>query len=162
MTQRDWSDRPDPAEMHERYAAVVDMARRAAFRTPEIGWPAELVLAHLVATTDNFAAVGAGVRRGETPPCGAPEIVDDEVLARLVAESGGIAGVSDRLEAAAARLVAHAESLSDAEAATQVRFTVYHEGEQIVDEPRPWGRILAGQTTFHLPLHLKQLEALRK
>lgn len=160
MTQTEWSDRPDPAEMLERYAAVVDLARRASFRTPASGWPAELVLAHLAATTGHFLEVGAGVQRGETPPCGDLEVVDDEVLARLVAESGGIRGVSDRLEASAARLAAHARALSDAEAATLVRFTVYHEGERIVDEPRAWGRILTGQTTFHLPLHLKQLEAL--
>jgi hypothetical protein len=37
---------------------------------------------------------------------------------------------------------------------------VYHEGRQLVDDPRAWGKIPAGQTSFHLPLHRKQLKAL--
>lgn len=156
----EWADRPDTADMREQYAGVVDLARRASFRAPDSGWTADLVLSHLVATTENFLAVGAGVKNGDRPDCGDPEVVADDLLARRAAECGGLVGLSAQLEASAARLVAHAESLTDAEAATPVRFTVYHEGRQLVDEPRAWGQILAGQTSFHLPLHRRQLEAL--
>jgi len=155
-----WADHPDPAELRGAYGAVVDLARRASFRTPDTGWPAELVLAHLLATTETFLAVGAGVKRGEQPDCGSPDVVDDELLARTAGEVGGLAGLSRRLEESGARLVAYAESLTAEEAATRVRFTVYHEGSQLVDEPRPWGQILAGHGSFHMPLHLRQLEAL--
>src|SRR5215470_11541586 len=134
MAQTEWADRPNTADMREQYGAVVDMARQGGFHPPENGWTAELVVAHLLATTENFLAVGGGVKRGERPDCGDPEVVADDVLARRAAESGE-------------RLAAHADSLSDAEAATPVRFTVYHEGRQLVDEPRAWGRILAGQTS---------------
>src|SRR5215472_2441428 len=160
MSQTEWADRPNTAEMREQYTAVVDLARRGGFQAPESGWTAEQVVAHLLATTENFIAVGDGVKRGERPDCGDPEVVADDVLARRAAESGGLAGLAARLADAGERLAAHADSLSDAEAATPVRFTVYHEGRQLVDEPRAWGRILAGQTSFHLPLHRKQLEAL--
>lgn len=157
---QDWADRPDTAEMQAQYAGLVDLGLRASFRTPESGWTADLVLAHLLATTENFLAVGAGVKRGDQPDCGDPEVVADDVLARRSAEAGGLAGLAAQLEATASRLVAHAESLTDAEVATPLRFTVYHDGRQIVDEPRAWGKILAGHQSFHLPLHRRQLEAL--
>jgi len=160
MTQSEWADRPDPAALREQYGIVVDLARRGGFRVPESGWTAELVLAHLLSTTETFLAVGAGVRRGERPECGSPDVVEDELLARRVEEAGGLAELSARLEAAGDRLAAHAEALTAGEAATAVRFLVYHEGQQLVDEPRPWGRILAGHESFHLPLHRRQLEAL--
>lgn len=160
MAQTEWADRPNTADMREEYGAVVDLARRGGFRAPESGWTAELVVAHLLATTENFLAVGDGVKRGGRPDCGDPEIVADEVLARRAQASGGLAGLAGQLAEAGERLAVHADSLSDAEAATQVRFTVYHDGRQLVDEPRAWGRILAGQTSFHVPLHRKQLEAL--
>jgi hypothetical protein len=160
MAQTDWANRPNTAEMREQYRAVADLARRGGFRAPESGWPAELVLAHLIGTTENFLMVGACVKRGERPDCGHPELVEDEVLARRSAEAGGLAGLAGQLEATAEQLAAHADSLTDAEAETQVRFTVYHEGQQLIDEPRAWGSILAGQTTFHLPMHVRQLEAL--
>jgi len=160
MAQMEWADRPNTADMREQYGAVVDMARQGGFHPPENGWTAELVVAHLLATTENFLAVGDGVKRGERPDCGDPEVVADDTLARRASQSGGLAGLSAQLAEAGERLAAHADSLSDAEAATPVRFTVYHEGRQLVDEPRAWGKILAGQTSFHLPLHRKQLEAL--
>ena len=160
MTQTDWANRPNTVEMREAYEAIVDMVRRGGFRAPESGWQAEQVVAHLVATNENFLAVGAGVKRGERLDCGHPELVADEDLARRVAEAGGLAGLTARLEATAEELAAHADSLTDEEAATTIRFTVYHEGQQLIDEPRAWGSILAGQTTFHLPMHRQQLEAL--
>jgi hypothetical protein len=160
MAQMEWADRPNTADMREQYGAVADLVRRGGFHAPETGWTADLVVAHLLAATETFLAVGDGVKRGERPDCGSPEVVADEVLARRAAESGGLAGLSARLAEAGERLAAHADSLSDAEAATLVRFTVYHEGRQLVDEPRAWGKILAGHTSFHLPLHSRQLEAL--
>jgi hypothetical protein len=155
-----WSERPDPVEMRRNYGAVVDRARRGRFRAPERGWPAELVLAHLLATNELFLRVGEGVKRGERPDCGGEEAVADEELARRAAEAGGLEELARRLERSAERLAAHAESLTDAEARTPVRFRVVHEGQVMVDEDRPWGTILDGQVGFHLPLHLKQLEDL--
>jgi DinB superfamily len=162
MTQTDWANRPSTAEMREAYGTIVDLARRGGFRAPENGWTAELVLAHLIATTENFLAVGAGVKRGERLDCGDPELVADEELTRRVADAGDLAGLSARLEATAEELAAHADSLTDSEAAAVVRFTVYHDGQQLMDEPRAWGSILAGQTSFHLPMHRQQLEALAR
>jgi hypothetical protein len=52
------------------------------------------VVAHLLATTENFLAVGGGVKRGERPDCGDAEIVADDIPARRAAESGGLAGLS--------------------------------------------------------------------
>src|SRR5215831_11469295 len=117
MAQTEWADRPDPEQMRERYGAVLELARSGGFRAPESGWTAELVLAHLLATTENFLAVGGGVHRGERPDCGDPEVVADDVLTRRAAESGGLAGLSAQLAEAGERLAAHADSLSDAEAA---------------------------------------------
>jgi hypothetical protein len=160
MARMQWSYRPDAAELREVYAAVADLARRATFRHPRSGWTAELVLAHLATIADHLAAVGDAVRRGERPVAGNPDHVDDETLARRVADAGGIPGLLDQLEAGAERLVAHAESLTEAEAATPVRLVVYHHGRQVVDEPQPWGMILSSQARFHLPLHARQLMAM--
>ncbi|HXM58227.1 MAG TPA: hypothetical protein VOB72_22700 [Candidatus Dormibacteraeota bacterium] len=160
MARTPWSYRPEAAELREVYAAVVDLARRATFRQPRSGWPAELVLAHLAMIADHLVTVGDAVRRGERPVAGNPDHVDDETLARRVADAGGLPGLLDQLEAGGERLAAHAESLTEAEAATPVRLTVYHYGRQIVDEPQPWGMILASQARFHLPLHARQLLAM--
>src|SRR5256885_2444291 len=81
MARMQWSHRPDAAELREVYQAVVDMARRATFRQPRSGWPAELVLAHLATIADHLAAVGDAVRRGERPVAGNPDHVDDQTLA---------------------------------------------------------------------------------
>src|SRR5690348_5547736 len=153
--QMDWADRPNTTEMRDRFADVAELARRGGFRSPEAGWTAEQVVAHVLATTEKFLSVGAGVKRGERPDTGDPDALEDDVLARRAAESGGLAGLSTQLEDAGARLAAHAESLTDDEAATEVRFVVYHEGRQLMDEPRAWGKILAGHASFHLPLHCK-------
>jgi hypothetical protein len=160
MAQNEWADRPDPAEMRQSYAAVLDLARRGGFQAPESGWTADLVLAHLLATTETFEAVGAGVKLGERPECGNPDVVDERCLARRSAELGGVEGLWEQLEAASARLVAHAESLTDAETRAEVRFIVFHDGRLLADEMRAWGKILAGHASFHLPLHRDQLRAL--
>src|SRR5256885_1539842 len=81
MARMQWSYRPDAAELREVYTAVVDLARRATFREPRGGWPAELVLAHLATIADHLAAVGDAVRRGERPVAGNPDHVDDQTLA---------------------------------------------------------------------------------
>jgi hypothetical protein len=160
MAQFEWSDRPDPDEMRASYDTMLALARQGGFREPEQGWKAEQVLAHVLATTELFTVVGEGVRRGEAPECGNPDVVDDELLARRAAELGGVAGLTDRLESAAAGLVTCAGSLTDDQATTKVRFIVHHDGSQIADEPRTFGSILSGHAGFHLPLHIKQLQAL--
>jgi hypothetical protein len=160
MAQNEWADRPDPAEMRRNYAAVIELARQGGLRTPESGWAADRVLAHVLTVTETFEAVGAAVKRGERPDCGSPDVVDDDLLARRAAELGGVEGLSAQLETASARLVAHADSLTDADAAVTVRFIVFHDGRKIADEPRAWGKILAGHASFHLPLHVNQLRDL--
>lgn len=155
-----WADRPDVDLMRQNFAAVLDLARRGGFQTPESGWTAEMVVAHVLAATETFLAVGEGVKRGEQPECGDPDVTADELLARRAAEVGGLSGLSRRLEAASERLVAQAESLTEGEARTKVRFVVWHEGRQLADEMRAFGSILAGHASFHLPLHIDQLKAL--
>lgn len=159
MTQPQFADRPDPVEMRRRYAEVTDLARRGGFRKPATGWTAEQVLAHLLATTRHFVSIAEAVKRGERPDVGDATFVDDEVLQRS-AEGLGVDGLSAQLDAASVHLVAEAESLTDAEAGTQLRFTVHHDGATLVDAPQPWGQILAGHASFHLPLHVDQLRAL--
>jgi hypothetical protein len=160
MAQNDWGDRPDATQMRQNYDTVIGLARAGGFRTPETGWKAEQVIGHVLEVTELLSTVGAGVRRGESPDCGHPDVVDDELLARRADELGGLNGLADRLESAAAELLGYAESLTDAEAATDVQFIVYHAGNKIADEPRAYGRILAGHSSFHLPLHIDQLRAL--
>jgi hypothetical protein len=160
MAQNDWGDRPNAAQMRQNYDTVIGLARAGGFRSPEAGWRAEQVLGHVLAVTELFSNVGAGVRRGERPDCGHPDVVDDDLLLRRAAELGGIDGLAERLESASAELLSYAESLTDAEAATGVQFIVYHAGNKIADEPRAYGKILAGHSSFHLPLHIDQLRAL--
>lgn len=156
----EWGDRPDVAAMRNGFTDLAALARQGAFRAPESGWTAEQVLAHVLAATELFVEVGEGVRRGAAPECADPHVVADEVLARRARELGGLPGLARELEAAGARLAAQAESLTDAEAATEVRFRVWHDGREIADEMRAFGTILAGHASFHLPLHRNQLAAL--
>jgi hypothetical protein len=158
--QRTFSREAVADELRRNYAAVLDLARAGGFRDPETGWSADLVVAHLAANDELFLAVGEAVRRGERPDYENLPGVTDAVLERRVAEAGGAAGLVRRLEASSAALVAHVASMTDAEAATPVRFHVFHAGRELVDEVRPWGAIVAGQAGFHLPLHLAQLRAL--
>jgi hypothetical protein len=160
MAQIEWADRPDATQMRQNFDTLLGLARAGGFQAPETGWTAEQVLGHVIAATELFSNVAAGVRRGERPVAGDPEVVDDDLLARQAAELGGLAGLTDRLASASAELIGHAESLTDAEAATEVRFVVYHAGSVIADGPRAFGKILAGHSSFHLPLHIDQLRAL--
>ena len=150
----------DTSEMRRNYASVVELARGGGFRAPSEGWSAERVIAHLTANDELFLAVGEAIRRGERPDYDNLASVTEETLQRRVAEAGGMTALVDRLEATSARLIEHAESLSQDEAAAEVRFHVFHDGRTLVDEVRCWGDIVAGQGNVHIPIHIRQLRAL--
>jgi hypothetical protein len=62
------------------------------------------------------------------------------------------AELAEGLDAGAGRLLDEALALADR--------APPHRARQLVDEARAFGKILAGHGSFHLPLHLRQLEAL--
>jgi hypothetical protein len=124
-------------------------------------WPAELVVAHVIAANRSFTALTMELMMG------AGRVYDNaatgrrEVLEAIAAAAGGWDALLTALRQSAAELVTLAGLADAATAAHPVPSTIRDGDAVIADEVLTLEALLNGHATGHLGLHRGQLSALR-
>jgi hypothetical protein len=150
----------EPAEIEGAYEPFVAALNAGGFRSPEQGWSAELIGAHVAANNDLIAALAEAVVRGETPHYDNETAVDDTELNELVARYGGLTGVAREVGRSAKRLADARRSLNDEAAGRHVHAVIHDNGEVVLDGDVPIEDFIEGNATFHLQRHFDQLRDL--
>lgn len=152
----------DPLDLapYETFAAALRAGGFVAPADPD-SWSAELVAAHVILNNDFWTRTARLVAAGEQPTYDNEPAVDAAELSRAVVEIGALEELAAEVERSAADLAAAYAALSDQDAERTVLVRIHHDGDLVVDEPRPIAAMLLGNATAHQQMHLDQLLALR-
>ena len=145
---------------YDTFAAALRAGGFVAPAEPD-SWSAELIAAHVIKNNDFWSDTARRVADGETPTYDNEPAVDAAELTAVVAEIGDLAELAAEVERSAADLASAHAALTDEQAERSVLVRIHHDGDLIVDEPRPIASMLVGNATFHQQMHLDQLLALR-
>ena len=144
------------------FATFVTALRSGGFAAPPDGaWSAEQVAAHVVRNNEHWTRTAREVAAGSSSAYDNEVAVDQGELSAYAASVGGLDALADEVERSAVELQSAYDALTDEQRETPVHTTIHHEGQTIVDEPRPLGRMLVGNATFHQQMHDEQLLGLR-
>ena len=159
--------RPDAADLSAvaaAYDAFFAEAERGGFGPPPVGeWDAARVLAHVALNDLAMTAVAHGLVHGRTDlTFGNLTCQDPVVLADWVAATGDLAALVARGRELAQVAIAATARLDPDQLAREVPCRLVHDGELVLDEAMPWGRLAVdAQAGRHLPAHTGQLRDLR-
>ena len=152
---------PGRDELLANQRAIADLAHHAAASTPERGWNAGQICAHLIINNGLF------IRTAQSVAEGGPHVYDNESSASdvatgaLAAGAGSVGVLAEWLRQSATAYVDLLTTLPAEVLDAEVVATIHHEGGRMVDgEPRRLGDLMVGQLTFHAGMHLEQLRAL--
>lgn len=151
----------DTADLRRAYDVLLDEAENGDFRPPPEGeWTAEQVVAHVAANDELMTEATEAVIAGSPWVCYNHNTIHRPQLDELVADCGGLPGLTRLLRGTSQRLCDLTEHLGDKSSAlvdTHIR-----DGWDLrIDEQLPWGRTLDIHGRLHLPAHTEQLRALR-
>ena len=152
----------DHASIEDAYEPFVAALRRGGFKAPADGWPAELVAAHVVRNNDLVSEVAEQLVIGVRPSYDNRSAVDESELQALADEAGGLEGLATAVEASARRLVLAFSALDEASREHLVACLIVDSGRIVRDEPMPVRSLVEGNASYHLDMHLKQLNALSR
>ncbi|MFD6683263.1 MULTISPECIES: hypothetical protein [Micromonospora] len=127
---------------------------------PEGSLGAEQIVAHLVANDELMIQATEALLAGSTFAYYDLDDMHRPQLDALVAEQGGLRGLTALLHGTSERLCALVDQLG-LEAETPVETRLREGIDLTVDEPLPWSRTLDLHTRVHLPKHQAQLRLLR-
>lgn len=146
-------------QIESAYTPLVASLRAGGHLNPADGWDAARIAAHIIASNDTIAEAAERVAGGEVPSYDNSTAVDEEKLALMVDEAGGLAALADEVERSAARLAEAGAHLGEL-GGTEVQVTIHSDGEVVADGPMPVASLLEGNASFHLGVHREQLRAL--
>lgn len=153
----------ETAALEGAYRRFIAVAREGGFRPPadRSAWPAEHLVAHVLANDRLLSAATAEILAG-----GAPSYDNTPAtLEPYLAEIGRAAGDWDGLVATARQcgleLVMLARRLDGAAVDRPVQVRILDGGTVRVEGMVPWSGVLATQAEVHLPAHTEELEQLR-
>ena len=152
---------PDRDELLANQQAVAELAHHAAATSPESGWDAGQICAHLILNNGLF------IRTAQTAMADGSAVYDNEVsadgeaIAALAAGAGSVGVLAEWLRQSVTAYVDLLTTLPPSVLDTEVTATIHHEGGRMLDgEPRRLGDLMVGQLTFHAGMHLEQLREL--
>lgn len=152
------------AVLAKAYEEFFAEAQRGGFGPPPAGeWDALQVVAHVALSDQSLAAVSRALVHGQAPAMDNTWCQEPDVLAAAIARHDGDLTrlIQWAREQARVALLAAAR-LDPQQQATQVPCRMRHDGQVVLDEPRPWGSLaIIGQARMHLPAHTGQLRDLR-
>ena len=156
-------DAADLAELAAAYERFFTEADRGDFGpAPEGEWDADQVLAHVALSDAATIAVSHGLIHGETQRFANLDCHDPGYLRQWIDAAGDRAGLITRGREQAGQVLAILRRLSPEQLATEVPCHLIHDGEVVLDGPRPWAAMSIGaQAAVHLPAHTGQLADLR-
>jgi hypothetical protein len=141
--------------------AAADLVHRAAAASPQQGWDAGQVCAHLILNNGLFIRTAQDVAAGRAAVYDNESTVSDIATAALAAGAGSVGVLAEWLRQSATAYVDLLTSLGDDVLDTDVTTTIRSDGQAIVDgQPRRLGDLMVGQLTFHAGMHLQQLQDL--
>jgi hypothetical protein len=124
-------------------------------------WPADLVVAHVILTTELLVRTTEHVLIGRATWWDNAPASMRANLQEVVRGGGGICALLDRYWFAAEALTHVAAKLTVAHAATPIAVRVISGAVVEIDQvPLPWGRALQWHAEQHLPEHVAQLKQL--
>lgn len=151
----------DTHALRAAYDGLLAVAQAGDFHDPPTGeWSAAMVLAH-VATNDVMltevtqqVAAGHALRYDNAP-------ASSEAALRRLADELGWDGLIAEVRRRADLLIDAVGTLDSAHAETLVDSRIVDAGQVRVDDTVPWSRLLLAQAHTHIPMHTRQLAALR-
>ena len=144
------------------YLPFAQTLRAGGFAEPDAGWNASQIGAHISLSNEQFSDLADRLRNGADVSYDNSEASDPERLLGYASQHGDLAGLADAIEASAARLSDAYERLTPAERQCPIPVTIRHEGEVVRDSPMAIGDLIVGNGDYHLAMHHKQLQDLRK
>jgi hypothetical protein len=161
MTAEPMNPLPGRDELLANQRAIAELAHQAAATSPETGWNAGQICAHLILNNGLFIETARSV------VAGGPHVYDNEssasdvATAALAAGAGSVGVLAEWLRQSATAYVDLLTTLPADVLDAEVITTIRHEGGRMVDgERRRLGDLMLGQLTFHAGMHLEQLRAL--
>jgi hypothetical protein len=142
------------------YVPFAASLRTGTFRTPEAGWPADLIAAHVAMVNDSIADLAEEVAAGAVPSYDNATAVDETCLRAFADAAGSLHGLADAVERSAARLAAACEALGDDLGDTPIPVLIRDGGQIAADRPMPIRSFCEGNASNHLRAHSEQLRAL--
>jgi hypothetical protein len=152
---------PTREELLANQHAIADLVHHAAAASPDKGWDAGQVCAHLIANNGLFIKAAEAVAAGEATSYDNESSLDDRSTAAFAAGAGSVGVLAGWLKQSATSLVDFLTTLSDEVLDTDVTTTLRSDGALLVDaQPRRLGDLMVGQLTFHSEMHLQQVQQL--
>ena len=153
----------DTSKLRTGYASFIAIAERGGFEEPASAdeWSASLVVAHLVLATYSLERLGLAIMAGQSVAYDNRPTINRPDLEGFVDASGSFHDLVAILRRAWDDLLKVAESLTAA--AEEVPFpALIYDGEEVaIDRPAiTYSALLNGHAEGHLPLHVRQLQAL--
>jgi hypothetical protein len=144
------------------YLPFAQTLRAGGFAEPDAGWNASQVGAHISLSNEQFSDLADRLRNGEDVSYDNSEASDPEQLLGYASRHGGLAGLADAIEASAARLSEAYDRLTPEERQCPIPVMIRHEGEVVRDSLMAIGDLIVGNGDYHLAMHHRQLQDLRK
>lgn len=159
-------DAPDLDELTAAYESFFALAESGDFGPAPAGeWDADTTIAHVALNDLAMNQVCQALVHGKT----AGLRFENQICHDAAALRGWIESAGNRTElvargrATALQVRAGLRRLSDEQRAALVHCRLTHDGNVMVDEPRPWGAIaIVVQAQVHLPAHVEQVANLRQ
>jgi uncharacterized protein YndB with AHSA1/START domain len=157
-------DAPDLAVLTTAYDEFFAEAESDVFGSPADGeWDADQVLAHVALNDAALLAVCQSIVHGRSAPFENLTSQDPEVLLRWIAATGSKAALIERGRQTARVLHSALSRLSLEQLSTHVHCRLAHDGEIVLNGPRPWRSLaIETQAAMHIPAHTAQLRDLRQ
>jgi hypothetical protein len=150
----------ESAEIEGAYRAFADTLRAGGFTQPDTGWDASLIAAHIASNNDLIASVAEDIAAGRSPSYDNAEVIDDERLREIASVAGSLEGMARLVTTSAGRLARAWEMLGPELGKIEVPAKIADGGQVVRDGPIPIRAFIEGNATFHLELHLDQLQRL--
>jgi hypothetical protein len=149
----------DTASLESVCRRIVEVAEQGGFsdQPDEGGWTAEMVLAHMAATTDEVLGAARSVLAHEHGGVDNANALDEDRLRG----AGPWPALIDRFHTSSRQLIDVASQLTEGLEDTEVDIHLVDGGQVVIDGPMPIGRFIGIHADMHLPGHLSQLEQLR-
>ena len=152
---------PGIDELTANQYAVADAAVKAAAVSPQSGWSAGQVVAHLILNNGLFIEAARAAQRGEKPEYDNETTVDNVATASLAAAAGSTEQLAEWLRQSALGYAGFLSGLTPEILAMPLLTTIHHDGAIIVDhDERKLGEFMLGQLMFHSQMHLDQVQQL--
>ena len=124
-------------------------------------WPAELVAAHLIMSSDLLTEAARAVHAGQVPTYDDAASSDGDALREMLIRTGSLPELADEVERSASDLRAAHDMLDARQLQTPLPAGIVHEGKAGTDGSRPLGELIEAHVGPHLQRHLTELVELR-